>query len=123
MSTLAMTLPGSGVHNNYSTIVDVGAAMQRGEIPIRADGSPFQVTDFMGGVLLDGYPLNVVLYGVWYPGQQEVLQQAGYAIPLQAAAIPITDPIPEPGQAGAPIDWMSYLPYIGIGLIAWKLFK
>lgn len=57
---------------------DVGqlndAIKLHGYIPIRSNGTPYQVQVFEGGYLLDGLPLNVLIDGVWYDGQQQALQ-------------------------------------------------
>lgn len=72
----------------HDTIESLGAAMAAGEIPIRSDGSPYSVTEYMGGYLFDGVPINVILFGVWYTGQQEALNQGGQPIPGPTAGLP-----------------------------------
>lgn len=75
------------------TVAEVGAIMQRRDVaPMHQDGTPIAVTEFGGGVLFDGYPLNLLLDGVWYPGQQEALKAAGWTIPAQALTLPVVDP-------------------------------
>lgn len=64
------------------TIENVGAELQAGATLIKTDGTPLEVREFMGGLLIGPYalPMNVVLFDTWYPQQQEVLSphwQAG----------------------------------------------
>lgn len=106
----------AGNSNGYTTIFDVGAALGRGELPLRSDGSFYEMSDFMGGVLLDGYPLNVLLYNAWYPDQLEALQAAGYTIPASALSLPVRDPIPEGGG-----DMSTYLKYAVIAAAVYFL--
>lgn len=66
--------PQSGVVYPF---VDMGqlndAIVNHQFIPVRSDGTPYRVQMFEGGYLFDGMPLNVIMYGVWYAGQQEAL--------------------------------------------------
>lgn len=108
-----------GAVTGYGSIADIGAALQRNETPLRPDGSPYDVRGFMGGILFDGYPLNVILDGVWYPGQQEALQGAGFSLPAAAVALPVIAQ-PTPGQGN---DLMKYLPYAAAGLALYFILK
>lgn len=44
---------------------------------IRPDGREYVATRFLGGILLDGCPLNVILGGGWLPGQIDALRAVG----------------------------------------------
>jgi hypothetical protein len=91
------------------TFTDVGALhnaiKEYHYIPLRADGSPFEVQYLQeyDGYLLDGAPLNVWMDGVWLEGQKEAL--ASYwnsgqvrqppANILQAGAVPMPPEVAE----------------------------
>jgi len=70
-----------------------------GFIPTMASGQPFVTQSFEDGYLLNGAPINVHMYQVWYEGQRELLQpywESG-AIPSPVAellSLPIV-PMPE----------------------------
>ena len=99
------------------TVEEVGAALENGDIPIRSDGTPYTVTPFKDGLLLDGYPINVILLGVWYPGQQEALVNAGWTIPAAVLSLPVVA-MPEPGGS-----MTKYLLYGAAGLLLYRLVK
>lgn len=66
--------PVSKVAYPFTDVGQLHDAIQKGWIPIRADGTPFKVQSFEGGFLLDGAPINVWMGLGWYAGQQEALQ-------------------------------------------------
>lgn len=87
--------------------------LNSGYIPIRGDGEPYTVFPFMGGILLDGTPLNVILGQGWIETQKEVL------IPLIEAG---DIPEPENWAADATIS-LDALPdavtFAGFGGAGW----
>jgi len=52
---------------------EIGRLMAEGWIPLRSDGTEFDILPFMGGVLFDGTPLNVILGQGWIETQQDYL--------------------------------------------------
>lgn len=106
-----------------------------GGIPLRPDGSPYVVTPFAGGYLLDGAPMNVLIEGVWYDGQKELLQPewASGRIPTPSAAVLAVGAQPMPPEVAANYQtWlnaqgtilgMSPLTLLGVGFLAYKLIK
>lgn len=73
---IAFKMPGGAVQSVTDNTF-FASAIAVGGIPIRADGSNFDVTMFGGGYLLDGCPLNVVFGTGWLAGQQDALRAAG----------------------------------------------
>lgn len=70
--------------------------------PVRQDGSDFMMQKFEGGTLLDGAPLNVWFDGVWFEGQQELLQPHwGRDVPQPPASIIALPIVPMPGAVAA----------------------
>src|SRR5213078_238364 len=61
---------------------------------LRPDGTAYEPRAFLGGILLDGCPLNRVLYGYYTAGQKEALDAAGIvcALDLPRATTPPTEP-------------------------------
>ena len=111
----------AGATTTYNTIEEIGAAiMERNEIPLRQDGTAMTMVPFNGGILFDGYPLNVPLFGVWYPGQQEALRAAGWEIPAAALSLPIVDPAP---AAGGGFDTKQLLLFAAIGFVLFTGLK
>lgn len=82
--------PASGVVYPFTDGNQLATAIQnQGFIPIRSDGSSYKVQVFEGGYLLDGAPINAVMGGYWFTGQQQALLpywQAG-TVPTPSAAI------------------------------------
>lgn len=60
----------------HTELVSVGEALTAGGRLVDAAGAALQTIDFMGGLLVGPYalPMNVILYGTWYPTQKEILQ-------------------------------------------------
>lgn len=100
-----------GVRHSLNTISEVGRVLQNRETLLRPDGSAANVEMFMGGILVDGLPLNVIFDGQWIAGQKEALQAAGRAIAPEVAALPTITSSP------------NYL-LIGIAaFVLWRMFK
>jgi hypothetical protein len=79
-----------------STIEEAEQAIASGYQAILPSGAVGHITEFEGGRLLEGTPLNVWIYGTWYTGQQEILAplwQNGTvpAPPPDVLQVPITD--------------------------------
>jgi hypothetical protein len=90
---LAVEMPDQTIRMFYGISTDLGAALSAGGRPQRPyDGTSMQgqspqwgvspngyytVTQFMGGFLLDGCPLNVIFGQGWLPGQQAALAASG----------------------------------------------
>ena len=89
------------------TVEEVGAALESGNIALRSNGSPYTVTSFEDGLLFDGYPINVILFGTWYTGQQEALIRAGWTIPAAALSLPVTAK-PDPAAGGSLQKYLLY---------------
>lgn len=82
--------PSTGVVYPFVDMGQLNAAIVNHQfIPVRSDGTPYRVQMFEGGYLFDGMPLNVLMFGYWYAGQQEALQPywSSGAIPLPAANV------------------------------------
>jgi len=87
-SFIAAADPASKVAAMFTTPEDFGAALAKGYIPVRQDGTAYVTQTFEGGVLLDGAPLNVYFRGLWYPEQRELLAPHwGKDIPKPADSI------------------------------------
>ena len=111
----------AGATRSYSTIEEIGAAvMERNEVPLRQDGTVMTMSPFNNGILFDGYPLNVPLFGVWYPGQQEALKAAGWEIPAAALSLPVVDPAK---QSAGGFDTKQLLLYAAIGYVLFTGLK
>ena len=90
---LAVEMPDQTIRLFYGITQDLGAALAAGGRPQRpfnfgayslqgpqwgiAPNGYYNVTQFMGGYLLDGCPLNVIFGQGWQAGQQQALQAAG----------------------------------------------
>lgn len=125
MGTILTLNPQNGLVTRHSALDTLAVALNMipPEIPVREDQTPYQVTPFMGGVLFDGLPLNVILNGVWYQGQQEALQPewAAGRVAMPAAqymGLPIV-PLPDQFQPAASSNLMTYA-IVGLGLL-WLL--
>jgi hypothetical protein len=71
---ITVVMPG-GAYRTLTTLEDLGAAIEAGAAVLRDDGSAAVIQRFMGGVLVDGNPLNVILGLGWIDGQWDALQQ------------------------------------------------
>jgi hypothetical protein len=65
----------SGSTATVATLEELGAAINAGASVLRNDGSAAVIQPFMGGVLVDGNPLQVLLGEPWLPGQWEAVQE------------------------------------------------
>lgn len=90
MPTVQAMDPASKVVSTFTNGQQLANAIQQlGYVPIRANGSAYNVQIFEGGYLLDGAPINVVMGGYWFTGQQQALLpywQNG-TVPTPTAAI------------------------------------
>ena len=96
-SKVAYTFTDTGsLHNAIKTL---------GYIPLRKDGSPFNVQYLQqyDGYVLDGAPLNVWIDGVWLDGQKEALQPlwASGQVPQPPANVLNITVAPMPAQVAA----------------------
>lgn len=113
---LAVDMPDQTVKIFYSITQDLGAALQAGGKPQRpynfgsyntnapvwglAPNGYYVVTQFMGGFLLDGCPLNIIFGQGWQPGQQAALQSGGITCnaSMMTPTVPTTSAGPIPGS-------------------------
>ena len=119
---LMFTTP-NGQAVSYNTIEEIGPAyFERGERPTRQDGTLMDVVELPdnSGLLFDGYPINVILLGVWYPGQQDALVSLGYTIPPEALTLPIVAQ-PAPGAGG--MDFKTLAIVGGAAYLAYNYFS
>jgi hypothetical protein len=66
--------PQSGVVYPFTDPAQLNDAIVNHQfVPVRSDGTAYRVQIFEGGYLFDGMPLNVIMDGFWYAGQQEAL--------------------------------------------------
>jgi hypothetical protein len=120
----------SGGVIGLSDIPSVGQAEAQGWTLLRPDLTPYNVTPFMGGTLLDYLPMNIYLFGVWYTGQQEALAAswANGSLPKPPAnilALPVV-PIPPAGAAAPATDLISSitsLPWYVLALGGYVLYR
>lgn len=102
------------------TAGELHEAIKEGYAPVRPDGSLYIVTDFQGGFLLDGAPLNTWIDGVWFDGQREALTsywQSG-AIPMPPANVMNLPVVPMPEDVAGNHDVYTATQGGGIGLLA-----
>ncbi len=88
--SLALEDPETGQTTQTRDYATIDRLLDAGFIPMRPDGSPYERYPFMGGVLLDGSPLNVILGQGWISTQKELLV-----------------PLIESGQIPTPLLWSS----------------
>lgn len=78
--TLAVAFPDGSIAEFDAVTPELDAALHSGT-PVIIDGGQiiheYTKSQFMGGWLLDGCPLNAVMGFGWQPGQVEALQDAG----------------------------------------------
>jgi len=82
-------MPDGSVQQYTGVSVQFNYAMEQGGVPIRSDGTPYQVSQFLpnvgevpigtagAGFLFDGCPANVENGQGWVPGQMTALQEQG----------------------------------------------
>lgn len=125
---LAVEMPDQTIRMFYSITTDLGAALSAGGRPQRSyDGTTMQgqppvwgvspngyytVTQFMGGFLLDGCPLNVIFGQGWLPGQQAALAASGI-IPTCPQVRPMAQPVATSIVQSAPIPSATFVPTSG----------
>lgn len=100
---------GGGLDVRYYDNLSLDIAIRAGGTPLRDDGTPYEVIAFGGGFLLDGCPLNRVLYGLYTAGQKEALDAVGLVCFLDAPPVPVVLPPPAPSTAASgtlvPVPW------------------
>jgi hypothetical protein len=96
---------------NLNTIAEIGQAEAAGATLIRPDKTPFIITPFMEGTLLDYLPMNIYTEGRWYKGQQEALApywDAGtFPRPTGFLGLPVVD-IPVDVSSDSGIPWWAW---------------
>lgn len=80
----------SGHPVQTNSMFQLGSWLAAGYTPLRANGTPGQVQQFLGGWLIDGNPLNVWLGLGWLPGQQDALAAAVTAGTVPASTTDLT---------------------------------
>lgn len=110
--SLSVRMPNQSVQIFSGITSDLDAAFKAGGVPLKADGSAYSLTNFQGGYLLDGCPLNVVFGQGWLPGQTDALKAAGLTNCPQFPLPPVsTPPLQIPG--GAPPTNFNQVPAPG----------
>lgn len=118
--------PATGTTAPLSDLASIGQAQAAGLTLLRSNMTPFIVTPFLGGTLLDYLPLNVYLSAQWYTGQKEALQPywSNGQIPVPPAAIlnlPVVDmPASIAALTGA---GMNSLPWWVWGIAVYVAYK
>jgi len=107
LGALTVKMPDGSTRQATAVEAWVHDALKSGGQALRPNGSVYQFQEFMGGVLLDGCPLNVILGQGWLPGQQDALRLANIgsfcaeAAPsgpvMQVFPPPTVQQIPAPG--------------------------
>lgn len=113
---LAVDMPDQTVKIFYGITSELGAALTAGGKPQRpynfasynvqspqwglAPNGYYTVSQFMGGFLLDGCPLNVIFGQGWISGQQEALTSHGITCgaPAMSPTAPVSSAGPIPGS-------------------------
>jgi len=96
---ITVVMPG-GAYRTLTTLEDLSAAIEAGAQVLRDDGSAAVIQRFLGGLLVDGNPLNVILGFGWIDGQWEALQEG-----LQTGEVQ-TEPTAAPPSA-FPWYWIA----------------
>lgn len=79
-TALTVQMPGGGTQT-FNTVNQAAQAILAGGTPLNAQGQPETVTNFDGGYLVNGMPLNVAMGLGWVPGQTQALAAQGMPIP------------------------------------------
>lgn len=74
-------------------IVEITQRLESGWRPLRPNGTPAYVQNFLGGYLIDGNPLNVILGEPWLPEQWAAIVPA-----IQSGVVPSPSIQPTPDE-------------------------
>lgn len=88
--------------NPVYDVVTASKLIEEGLAPEYEDGRFYAVQVFQGGYLLDGCPLNRILYGGYSTGQKEALDNAGIVCYLDPPPEPPAEPPPTPAPQPPP---------------------
>lgn len=114
-----VAMPDGSIRQFGSVSMQFNYAIANGGVPIRNDGTPYQVRQFLpnvgevpegtpgAGYLLDDCPMNIVLGQGWVPGQSPALEEQGIHCQAKGSQCGCCPGGPSTGMPNNPSDAME----------------